>query len=82
MTCTVVSHGYHAYERSLTHQGACDCDRDHCESGEGGGESAHPLLVGPLAETAQQLLAGEDDVTAIDARVRVLEISELSMNSP
>ena len=80
MTCTVVSHGYRADERYLTHQGSCDCDRDHCESGEGGGEGAHPLLVGPLAEPAQQFLAGEDDVAPIDARVRVLEISVLTMN--
>ena len=78
---TVVSHGYRACERDLTHQGSCDCDRDHCESGEGGGEGAHPLLVGPLAEPAQQLLASEDDVAAIDACIRVLEISELAMNS-
>ena len=64
-----------------THQGSCDCDRDHRESGEGGGEGAHPLLVGPLAEPAQQLLPGEDDVAAVDTCIRVLEIdNEFSMN--
>ena len=56
----------------FTHQGSGDRHGDHREAWEGGGEGAHALLVGPLAEPAEELLAGEDDVTAVDARVRVL----------
>ena len=61
-------------QRTITHQRAGDSDGHHCEPGEGGGEGAQALLVGPLAEPAEELLAGEDDVATIDARVRVLHI--------
>ena len=60
----------------ITHQRAGDSDGDHCEPGEGGGEGAQALLVGPLAEPAEELLAGEDDVAAVDARVGVLDVHD------